>query len=890
MADVHFSADLSTEKLDAAIKQSNKTVGEWAKNVEKSGSQIDQSLNKSSKSFKEAIKAQKDLIKSIEKDVKDLQKAYENAAPGKGSQAAYNDLKAAKRALTEEQGTLLGLQKQQIEANNKESDSANGIIGKLKGWALGLITVGAAMKIFKSIIDSTEKSAENFEKIVSASMATVGFFFKAIASGDWSNFSKGLDKAISGAIEFVETMDKINNRTNEQKIKSSEIDKKIAELRDQTYDKDESNNEARKKALIEIIALQKTKYNDEARLARQLYDANLKKAASDSGLAESQIQNFIKEYSSLEKLIEVGDRYNEITKMTRKAGMDPGYVATLLKERNALGINANAAGLYAKQISKVVPEARKQLAEFAVSANEAEAAFGQKNRRDKMQLAEVTNKIKSDQEASVKKAKEDAEKRADLNLQIIEQTKLLEKAVVSGNDNEVKAIAATIVALQQELYLREKLKNEAITSSIIREKSINKLKADFTTAFGLPIESTLAGKPTTVKESKFIPGTAMLTDAARKKQEQDSKKANTEEEKALQRQIDLRNQIVGSVTGLISQIGQMIGLDEKSMALLNASLDSFTQLATEDLPGAVMSMLSGIISQIPTAASKFEAQIEHINQLLEKQQRLIELSRRTGGQAEALQGEIDILLDQKALLERRIADAQNTMDKWFTTTGAKQKAIAIINESNVALDELNNKLIDAQQNLSDFITGGVTQETIADTIAQGFQEGKTSIDDFAEYMNQVLTNAIMDIFKNEILGDSITALTEQISSALADKVLTEEEKSNIDNQIKLIADANKQLWDELTGALDIGNISQPGLSGAIQRTITEDTANELSGLLRRMSDDERQSKDYVRAGVSHLVGIEANTAATVDQLKFAVAELKSIVVNTKPIYSGLGGG
>jgi hypothetical protein len=158
-------------------------------------------------------------------------------------------------------------------------------------------------------------------------------------------------------------------------------------------------------------------------------------------------------------------------------------------------------------------------------------------------------------------------------------------------------------------------------------------------------------------------------------------------------------------------------------------------------------------------------------------------------------------------------------------------------------------------------------------------------------MNEVLTNAVLEVFKKEILGDSINALTKQISDALADKVFTEKEKLDINSQVKVIADTNKELWQNLTQALEIGNITEPGLSGAITRQITEETGTELAGLMRKISDDNRQNRDYNKLAVDHLVGIESNTYNTVQELQKAVIELQSISKNTKPVYANdLGGG
>jgi hypothetical protein len=149
-----------------------------------------------------------------------------------------------------------------------------------------------------------------------------------------------------------------------------------------------------------------------------------------------------------------------------------------------------------------------------------------------------------------------------------------------------------------------------------------------------------------------------------------------------------------------------------------------------------------------------------------------------------------------------------------------------------------------------------------------------------------LIDAVMSAFQAEILGPEITALQEYISKALADKALSADEKARIDERIKLIADANKELWEDLTGSLDLEEAGTSGLAGGIQRQLTEDTGSELAGLFRRFADDNRAIKDYTKLGITHLVNIEQNTFNTVEELKLAVTELRSINTNTKPVYSG----
>jgi len=889
MSEIHFSADLDSSKLEATIKQSNKTISDWSKDVEKAGGQVDQSFNKLGKSFKDTIREQKELIKSIEQDVKALQKAYDDAAAGRAKQAVGAELRSAKKALAEEQGILLGLQKQQIAANEKEAESQEGIIGKLKGWALGLVTVGAALKIAKGIIDSTEASATAFEKVIAGATSAVGYFFKAIASGDWTNFFSGLGNAVKGAVEFVDTMERLNNRLNEQQIKSSEIDIQIAELRDKTYDKDEANNEERKKALAEIVRLQEKKYKAEAKLAEETYNANLKRAASDSGLSEQQIKNFIKEYSSFEDLIEIGEKYNKLQRLMFMPGVTNMFLDELEKEVKLLGPGAAEAGKYVKQVGKITIETRKQLADFAVKANEAEAAFGQKNRRDKMQLAEVTNKINSEAEAAAKKAQEDTEKQADLNFQLVEQKKLLEKAVVSGNENEIKAIAAKIVLLQQELALRERLTTQAIGTAIIREATISKItgfKIPTLLPGGIKAPSTLAEvSPYDTGAGDYIPGTVMLSKQGWAKQKKDSDEYNKNAEESLKRQLELRNQIVNAAANLVYQIGQAVGLQDKELAQLDSYLNAFSQFASGDVVGGVMSMVSSVIMSFPSAAEKYANEIERLNGLLEEQQRLIELSERKGGKGTALAGVTDIA--QQTLKENEEALAQAEYKLRHSRGGIFfSKRWKDVEELTQAVKESKIAVEEAQQAYDDFITGGITENTIADVIAQGFQEGKTSVDDFADYMNQVLIDAVMNVFTDTLLSSpKMKDYMEWLKGAMTGGI-TDAEKEENARRIAEIAAENKAAYEAMTSGLDMrGNIANIGMVGTLQRSITEETGTELAGLFRRFADDNRTTKDYTLAGLNHLVGIEKNTYGSWQELLIVNTKLDSVIANTRAQYT-----
>ncbi len=876
MASIKYSAELDTSKLDKSIKDSNKTIGDYAKKVEKAGGEMDKVFDKTTKNLKKSIREQKELIKSIERDIKDLQKAFDDSIGGTAKLAVWKDLKAAKQALAEEQARLSDLQREQDEYQYPK------IINSVKKWAAGLVTLTAVIKTTKAIIQSTETTILKFESAVAQAKAGVGYFFKAIASGDWSNFLKNLEAAIKGAKDYTEAISSLTNKQNEQKIKSSELDKKIGALRDETYDRNAENYENRKNALEEIIKLEREKYTQEAELAKKAYEINLKKAATDSGLSEKQIEHFITEYSSLEELIDKGEEYNKLTKLMWGPGVNNEYLESLEKARKALGENAKEAGLYARQVSKIVPKDREALSEYLAAANTAEAAFASKNRRDKMQLAEVTNAIIKEEENRAKAITEKEEKLAaklkEIRNEVIagylegEDKELFLLEQKYKEDLELYKDSEAIKLLLTEKYAQDRYAIEMrYLDKVKAENTAALLKIDPGKGFSM-LNRTLGNKAIDVSGMKGLAkGSAVWAD---KMSEEITENTNEK----FKQQIELRRQVLDGAILFTHELAEQLNLTQEEQEAIDGMLGIISQLAMGNYIGAAMGILSkimGVFGQMREVVSEpvWRKQIEAWDALIERQERVIELSERTGGTEKALE-------DAVKLAQKEFDIIKAARQEWRERSRGERNE-----ELDEAYREAKDKLEDAERALKDFLAGGATESTIADAIAEGFASGKTSVDDFAEYMNDILTEAVLEVFKTSLTGHAMTELQEYISEALSDKILTAEEKAEIDQRVKAIADSNKELWDNLSGALNMGESPTTGMMG-IARQLTEETGAELAGLWRRSADDQRQMRDYTKEGITHLVAIEHNTYNTVEELRVAVNELRDINSNTKPVYSG----
>lgn len=883
MSSITFDILGNTEPYEKSLKGAVKTTGEFVKEVEKAGEKADQGLNKVAKSFKEVIRDQKELIKSIEKDIKSLQKAYDDATAGRAKQAAGFELRSAKRALAEEQGTLLGIQKQQIEANTKEAKSQEGIIGKLKGWGIGLVSVGAAMKIAKGIIDSTADTQLKFEIITAQATAGVGYFFRAIASGDWSNFLKGLDNAVKGAREFVEAMSDIENKRNELNIKSAEFDVKIGEARAKTYDTD---IQVQKEALTEIISLQEQRFTKIKEFSEKEYKTNLEKAASASQLSEAQIENFLKEYSSLDKLIELGEKYNELKKIFDPfAGLSDENIR-IQSLIDSMGKAGEEAGKYVTQISNVTPETRKILSDFLVKTINDTAAFNLNNRRDKQRLMTLEKQeIKDKIEA------------AKIENKIKEEQELLNKAIAENNDAEIRAIGKRIVELEKELEVRER-----IAKQVIEAMQFEGFVPTLVETEGIKTPSVLPKikKKTVQKQWEEIHQKMTSLSSSSKKWQEEMADAIAKNDQrqiaALKEKLENQKQLIAGASELVYLAGKQLGLDEEQLKVLDDKLLVIGQFASGNYIGAaitaVISVVSSFMSLIPDQSAKLDKQIEHINQLLVEQQRLIDLSARKGGQEGEREKGLTLLKEQLAIQEKALQKAQDYLDpnkfKLFRTGAGMERAAKDVEYLTLAIQESQNAIYDADQALTDFLTGGITENIIADSIAQGFREGKTSVDDFGQYMNDILLDAVMNIFKGQLLSSpQMKVFTDDLKLFMADQVLTEEEVEKLKKDQLAIVSASKLGFEALTQGLDLtgGAAATAGLTGIV-RNITEETGNELTGLFRRFADEQRVVKDYSILGVNHLMNIEKNTYDTVMRLDSAVIELQAINSNTKQVPAG----
>lgn len=786
MSSITFDASLNTDKLDKSIKESNRTIKDWAKDIETSSRKADRSFSNVGTSLKQ----QKEFVKGLTDEIKAMQRAYDRAFAGAAKSKMGRELGQAKRRLSEATGELIGMQEKQIDVNSKEIESNKGLMGSIGEWALKLGGVALAYKLVKDAIGQLTVAINTFN-IAGAVMKQVMY-----------NIVTGAQSWTNGIQNAIQAQKKLNELRFEEKIyarvalkETIEYDKAITEAHDQT-----------------LTGTERIKAYDDALVHLSNVNKLRKKAVQDEIDALTDSRKF--QEGEEKVLLKVMDLKNQLLVLDHRMWSGQKEVASM------------RSGLIKKEaddLKKAEEDKKKAIAD----------------------AAKIENKIKKEQD-------------------------LLAKAVEANNELEIKAIVKRLVELQKELVLRKKIADAAISAAIVREVPIGKitgLKAPTLLPGGLKTSGRLA--PTYKKKEKV----------------QTAEEYIEEQNELLEKQIELRNEIVNASANLVYQIGEQIGLDEKSLAMLDSALNAFTSLAAGDMVGAAAAMLSGIIAQIPSVASKFEAQIEHINKLLEEQSRLIELSEQTGGQKQARKEELDLLEKEKDALIARRDHIKKYGGGIFWTNKRTQKEIEELNDQ---IKKTENLIEDANIAYNEFLTD-TTARDITDAIIQGFQEGKIAAADFADTFNDFMMKALNSALSEMLQPKMAEWYRTYIGLLKSGGGLTEQEIEHLRifwSRIIKETEKDRENLEKITGVnLSPDAISNAGLTGIV-RNMTEETGSELTGLFRRFADEQRVVKDYSIMGVNHLVGIEANTYNTVVELKNAVTELQAINSNTKQVPTG----
>ena len=453
-----------------------------------------------------------------------------------------------------------------------------------------------------------------------------------------------------------------------------------------------------------------------------------------------------------------------------------------------------------------------------------------------------------------------ADEQIEINHSIPEQLKLLNEAVENGDTAQVIAIANRIKLLEKERDARIEVAKAALLSAATEGRG-NVAPID-TKGIAIPTLST----------TPILPGLQNASIQAQKGAENaDAKQWNLDDLVHDEKKKQNQKEILQGAIDITMQMAKQAGMSDEAAQAIGMAVDALGKLAKGDLVGAGIDAIQMIISMFPNQAANFADQIERINNALAEEQRLIDVSQRKGGESIARENELTTLKEKQALDEEALQKAIDKKDSKVFAFGPvyeaqKKKVIELTNaviQDKAAIDE-------AQQALDDFLIGGVTENTIADSIAQGFQDGKTSVQDFADSMNTILSDAVMNVFKSQLLNSpQMKVFTDDLKTFMEDQVLTPEEVAKLKADQLKIVDGNKAGYDALTQGLDLSKDSASGkdaMTGAI-KGVSEETASVLAGQINAIRITQADSNGMMKQQLGAIFEIASNSR----YLKYLVA-------------------
>lgn len=176
-------------------------------------------------------------------------------------------------------------------------------------------TIAALKAGFSSIVESTKTLGDKWEFTMSGMQNGIGYFWKTLASGDWSNFFKNFEQAISVGYRYAEMMDKVKESNWALTIAESDSRAKALKLEDDLKNKLLSKKD-RLAAGEERIKLEEELSVKRTKIAQTEYDAALLMAKDRSKLDEKTLVTLLSDIDSETKA--QAEQYNQSLDLKKK--------------------------------------------------------------------------------------------------------------------------------------------------------------------------------------------------------------------------------------------------------------------------------------------------------------------------------------------------------------------------------------------------------------------------------------------------------------------------------------------------------------------------------------------------------------------------------------------
>jgi hypothetical protein len=317
--------------------------------------------------------------------------------------------------------------------------------------------------------------------------------------------------------------------------------------------------------------------------------------------------------------------------------------------------------------------------------------------------------------------------------------------------------------------------------------------------------------------------------------------------------------------GTLDQLNAQIQLNEEKKAGYQTDLNTLTQLlATQGqyVSGEHTEKYGGVLG-------------------IGRKTKVVQDFSSLGVTADMTNDQIAAILKEKETLNQLSGDTKIFADEWL-------QVYQNISDATEQSQQLKEQLTEA--------FAGTTADDIAKSIVDGLQQGKVAAAQWGEDFNKIISNALLSSITNTLESGAVAKIWQTLQANIGkDGSVTPLSPEEIETLRKQYSDAVNQgnallqqaeaIFPDLASTLDNSNT----LAGAIQGSLTEDTANELAGITRGQYDIIKQTMQIATNSLAVQQMIEANTASALQlfaahlpMLTAYLPYLKSINDNTVP--------
>ena len=462
-----------------------------------------------------------------------------------------------------------------------------------------------------------------------------------------------------------------------------------------------------------------------------------------------------------------------------------------------------------------------------------------------------------------------------------------------------------------EEYLKSQL--EAFKGNVEAKTAIYQAAASAKIEIDPDRPATIKGRPATSKAESVAPSTqdvARLRDTQQryaKIYESIREAAQSQNAAALAGSL-----IEGAYAGqeLASAVGQFDKQMGESLAKMSDVAGSIGNVVRAFASGDPVAMVSGVVSVVASIGSLFgkseTAQeraakaAERMRQVLELQnralERQIELMNQASGddrvtaeretlalikqqQEETLRAlqntKLSVGLMKGKLVERLGVDLELNLTEGNETQELEDKLQELELLAKWGIDvkgkeqimemlDLYYELEETQLRITEQIVG-TTSNDITDSIVQGFKDGKSAIEDFAQTFEDLMIDAVLNSFKTQTVMAAIEPFYAELASLMKDGGLDSGEIDYLQGMWKTISENLGTQFEGLKDMLTTGMGYDPfaasaddSLSGAI-KGVSEQTASILAGQMNAIRINQSESLKIMNESVRYQAQIAANT-------------------------------